>query len=69
MMVRTSAKSTLIMPWVVMRSLMPCTAWSSTSSARSKASSIDMSSSPRQSSFWFGIVMIESTESSSSWMP
>ncbi len=38
MIVRTSAKSTLISPGTVIRSLMPCTAWRSTSSAMRKAS-------------------------------
>ena len=42
MIVRTSAKSTLMRPGTVIRSLMPCTALSSTSSALRNASSIDV---------------------------
>ena len=43
MIVRTSAKSRLMRPCTVIRSEMPRTAWSSTSSALRKASSIDVS--------------------------
>ena len=45
MIIRTSAKSVLMRPGVVMRSVMPCTPWSSTSSAILNALSIDVRSS------------------------
>ena len=42
MTVRTSAKSRLMRPGTVIRSVMPCTPWRSTSSATLKASMIDV---------------------------
>jgi hypothetical protein len=48
MTVFTSAKSTLTMPFCVMRSLMPLMAWYRTSSALRKASTKLSSSSPRR---------------------
>ena len=42
MTVRTSAKSRLMSPGTVMRSLMPCTPWRSTSSTTRKASTIEV---------------------------
>ena len=55
MIVRTSAKSRLIRPGIVIRSQMPCTPWRSTSSAIRKASSIDVERSSTSSSRSFGI--------------
>ena len=42
MIVRTSAKSRLTSPGIVIRSVMPCTPWRSTSSASLKASTIEV---------------------------
>src|SRR3954466_15533349 len=69
MMVRTSAKSTLIRPGMVIRSEMPCTALSSTSSAFLKVSSSVVRSSATASSRWLGMVMSVSTAFFSSLMP
>ena len=69
MMVRTSAKSTLMSPCTVIRSVMPCTAWSSTSSARLNASGSDMLSPATESSRWLGMTMSVSTAARSSSMP
>ena len=69
MMVRTSAKSTLIRPGVVMRSVMPATPLIRTSSARRKVSVIGASGSPTSSSLSLGITISVSTASSRSSMP
>ena len=57
----TSAKSVLMSPGVVMRSVMPCTPCSSTSSAILNALSIDVCSSLTWSRRSFGMMMIVST--------
>ncbi len=69
MTVRTSAKSTLIIPGRIMRSAIPCTAPSSTSLAAPKASSMVVRSPSTARSFSLGMVMSESTVSRSSAMP
>ena len=69
MIVRTSAKSTLISPGTVIRSEMPCTAWRSTSSAIRKASASGVPRSTKLSSRSFGMVISVSTASRSSSMP
>ena len=69
MIMRTSAKSVLMSPGVVMRSVMPCTPWSSTSSAILNAESIDDFSSATSSSRSFGMTMSVSTFSRSRWSP
>ena len=61
MIIFTSAKSVLMRPGVVMRSVMPCTPWSSTSSAILKALSIDVLSFDTVSSRSFGMTMRVST--------
>ena len=69
MIVFTSAKSRLMRPGTVMRSLMPCTPWRSTSSTMRNASVIVV----RFSTTWrrrsLGIVMSVSTLSTRSLMP
>src|SRR5690554_2012101 len=67
--VRTSAKSTLTMPRIVMRSLMPCTACNKTSSAILKASRMVVSSPEIASRRWLGIVMRVSTAAARFSMP
>ncbi len=57
MIIRTSAKSVLISPGVVIRSAIPCTPWSSTSSHILNAFSIEVCSSDSWSSRSFGITM------------
>jgi len=69
MMVRTSAKSTFTSPGMVMRSLMPCTAWRSTSSAMRKASKRGVPRSTKLSSRSLGMVMRVSTQLRSSSTP
>ena len=69
MIIFTSAKSVLMRPGVVMRSVMPCTPCSSTSSAILNALSIDVFSSVTWSRRSFGMTMIVSTFSFSFWMP
>ena len=69
MIIFTSAKSVLMRPGVVMRSVMPCTPCSSTSSAILKALSIDVFSLDTVSSRSFGMTMRVSTFSFSFWMP
>ena len=59
----TSAKSTLINPGVVMRSVIPPTPCNSTSSAILKASIIDTPESDNSRSRWLGITMSVSTSS------
>ena len=60
MIVRTSAKSRLISPGIVIRSQIPCTPWRSTSSATLNASSIDVERSSTSSSRSFGITIVVS---------
>ena len=60
MIVRTSAKSRLISPGIVIRSQMPWTPWRSTSSATLNASSIDVERSSTSSSRSFGITIVVS---------
>ena len=67
--VRTSAKSTLIIPGRMIRSAMPCTAPNSTSSTAPKASKSGVSCPMIDSSFSFGTVINESTYSDSSAIP
>ena len=69
MIIRTSAKSVLMSPGVVMRSVMPCTPCSRTSSAVLNADSIDVRSSATSSSRSFGMMMSVSTFSRSRWTP
>ena len=69
MIVRTSAKSRLIRPGSVIRSLMPWTPWRSTSSATRKASTIDVCLSSTDSRRLFGTTISVSTSSASAWMP
>ena len=69
MIIFTSAKSVLIRPGVVMRSVMPWTPWSRTSSAILKAFSIDVFSLETVSSRSFGMTIRVSTFSFSFWMP
>src|ERR1700689_4462929 len=59
--VRTSAKSTLISPGRVISSAMPCTAPCSPLFAALKASSSVVLGPSTVSSFWFGMVISEST--------
>ncbi len=61
MTVRTSAKSRLIWPGVVIRSVMPCTPWRRMSSAIRKASCMEVRRSTISSSFWFGTMISVST--------
>ena len=69
MIIFTSAKSVLMRPGVVMRSVMPCTPWSSTSSAILKALSTDVFSLDTVSSRSFGMTIRVSTFSLRRWMP
>ena len=69
MIVRTSAKSRLISPGIVIRSVIPCTPWRSTLSASRKASSIDVRRSTTASSFSLGITISVSTTSRRRSMP
>ena len=69
MIIFTSAKSVLMRPGVVMRSVMPCTPWSSTSSAILNALSIEVLSLETVSSRSFGMTIRVSTFSFSFWMP
>ena len=63
MIVRTSAKSRLIRPGIVIRSVMPWTPWRRTSSASRKASRIEVRRSTIASSFSLGITISVSTTS------
>ena len=69
MIVRTSAKSRLMRPWTVIRSEMPRTALSSTSSACGTRPSSAVSLPASASSRWFGIVISVSTTRCSSSSP
>ena len=69
MIVRTSAKSRLITPGTVIRSVMPWTPWRSTSSAMRNASMIEVRFSTSDSSRSFGITTRVSTFEVSSSMP
>ena len=69
MMVRTSAKSRLINPGTVIRSLIPCTAWRSTSSAALNASANEAPCGTAPKSRSFGIVITVSTDSCNSLSP
>ena len=69
MIIFTSAKSVLMRPGVVMRSVMPCTPCSRTSSAILKALSTDVFSFDTVSSRSFGMTIRVSTFSFSFWMP
>jgi hypothetical protein len=69
MIVRTSAKSRLIRPGIVIRSVMPWTPWRRTSSASRNASRIDVRRSTTSSSFSFGITISVSTISRSARCP
>ena len=69
MMVRTSAKSRLMRPGTVMRSVMPWMPWRSTSSAMVKASRKETFLSATSSRRSLGIVMRVSTLAPSSSMP
>src|ERR1700691_824037 len=69
MTVRTSAKSTLIKPGRVISSAIPCTAPCSTVLAALNASSNVVVLPSTVSSFWFGMVISESTYLDSSSMP
>ena len=69
MIIFTSAKSVLMRPGVVIRSVMPCTPCSSTSSAILNALTIDVLSLATVSSRSFGMTMSVSTFSFSFWMP
>ena len=65
----TSAKSVLMRPGVVIRSVMPCTPWSSTSSAILNALSTDVLSFETESNRSLGMTMRVSTFSFRCWMP
>src|SRR6478735_176927 len=67
--VRTSAKSRLMRPGVVIRSQIPCTPWRSTSSAILKASTIEVERSSTSSSRSFGMTMTVSHAARSSSTP
>src|SRR3954447_9504806 len=69
MIVRTSAKSRLMSPGRVTRSLMPCTPWRRTSSATRKASTMDVCLSRTLSSLLLGTTMRVSTSSASACTP
>ena len=69
MIIFTSAKSVLISPGVVIRSVMPWTPWRSTSSAILKAFTIDVLSLETVSSRSLGMMMRVSTFSFSRWIP
>ncbi len=68
MMARTSAKSRLMMPGIVMMSEMPCTPWRRMSSA-TRNDSKKPAFCATASSFSLGIAIIVSTDSSSSCKP
>ncbi len=67
--VRTSAKSTLMRPGRVISSAMPCTAPCNTWFALLNASSNVVLAPSTVSSFWFGMVISESTYLPSSASP
>ena len=67
--VRTSAKSRLIKPGTVIKSLIPCTAWRSTSSAVLNASVTEAVCATAPNSLSFGMVITVSTDSCSSLRP
>ena len=69
MIVRTSAKSRLIRPGIVIRSVIPWTPWRRTLSASRNASRIVVRRSTIGSSCSFGITISVSTFSRSCWMP
>ena len=69
MIVRTSAKSRLIRPGIVIRSVIPCTPWRRTLSASRNASSIEVRRSTTASSFSLGITISVSTTSRSRSIP
>ena len=69
MIVRTSAKSRLIRPGIVIRSVMPCTPWRSTSSATLNASSIEVERSSTSSSRSFGMTIVVSHAARSACTP
>ena len=69
MIIRTSAKSTLMRPGVLMRSVIPWTPWRSTSSQVLNALSIDVRSSDTVSRRSFGMTIRVSTFSRIFWMP
>ena len=69
MIIRTSAKSVLMRPGTVMRSVMPRTPWRSTSSATLKALTIEVLSLDTVSSRSFGMTIRVSTFSFNTWMP
>ena len=69
MIIFTSAKSVLMRPGVVMRSVMPCTPWSRTSSAILNAFSTEVFSLETVSNRSFGMTIWVSTFSFSFWMP
>ena len=69
MIIFTSAKSVLMRPGVVMRSVMPCTPWSSTSSAILNALTIEVFSLDTVSSRSLGMTMRVSTFSLRCWIP
>ena len=66
MTVRTSAKSRLIRPGIVIRSQMPCTPWRRTSSAMRNASTIDVERSSTSSRRSFGMTIVVSHAARSS---
>ena len=69
MIVRTSAKSRLMRPGIVIRSVMPWTPWRRTLSASRNASRIVVRRSTSASSFSFGITISVSTTSRRRWTP
>ena len=69
MIIFTSAKSVLMRPGVVMRSVMPWTPWSRTSSAILKALSTEVFSFDTVSNRSFGMTIWVSTFSLRRWMP
>ena len=69
MIVRTSAKSRLIRPGTVMRSVIPCTPCRRMSSAIRNASVTGVSGSTTCKSRSFSMTISASTESRSAWMP
>ena len=69
MTVRTSAKSRLMKPGTVMRSLMPCTACLNTSSAALNASPIEAVCETAANNRSFGMVITVSTDSCNSRSP
>ena len=69
MIARTSAKSRLIRPGIVIRSVIPWTPWRRTLSASRKASRIEVRRSTIASSFSLGITISVSTCSRRRWTP